>query len=99
MKLREFWTKFYPTNSSKIAMASNNGHEYLWLRKTDEWMYLADANGSFRAAKGDENLFKVMVDWMNSIKADKEKVADFKHSVIAENITLDSSSGRWVLKS
>ena len=42
MKLQEFWVKFYPADNSKIVMASNNGHEYLWLRKTDEWMYLAD---------------------------------------------------------
>lgn len=98
MKLQEFWTKFYPANNSKITMASNNGHEYLWLRKTDEWMYLADENGSFRAAKGDENLFKVMVDWMNSIKADKEKMTDLKHPFIAENIIIDSSSGRWTIK-
>ncbi|MBW1892814.1 MAG: hypothetical protein JRI91_03830 [Deltaproteobacteria bacterium] len=99
MKLQEFWAKFYPADSRQITIASNNGHEYLWLRKTDEWMYLADANGSFRAAKGDENLFKVIVDWMNSIKADKEKVADLKHSVIVENISLDSSLNRWIFKS
>ena len=97
MELQAFWAKFYPTNSSQITIASNNGHEYLWLRKTDEWMYLADENGSFRAAKGNENIFKVIVDWMNSIKADEEKVTDFKHSIITENITLDSSSGRWIL--
>jgi len=98
MKLQEFWTKFYPTTGRKITMASNNGCEYLWLRKTDEWMYLADENGSFRAAKGDENLFKVMVDWMNSIKADRSKTADFVHPFIGENITLDPSSGRWMIK-
>ena len=99
MKLQEFWSKYYPANKRQITIASSNGNEYLWLRKTDEWMYLADANGSFRAAKSDENFFKVIVDWMNSIKADKEKVADFRHSVILENISLYSSLNRWVFKS
>lgn len=99
MRLQEFWAKFYPADSRQITIASDNGNAYLWLRKTDEWMYLADANGSFRAAKSDEDLFKVIVDWMNSVKATPEKTADFKHDVIVENIALDPSSGRWIAKS
>ena len=100
MKLQQFWLKFYPEgNSKQIDLAIKNGVPYLWMRKTAKWIYLADPNGDFRAAKGDDNLFKVITEWLNGIKAGQDKINDLKHSIIKENIEYNAAEGHWTYKS
>ncbi len=101
MELQQFWRKYYPESGSKekISIASNNGHPYLWMRKTDKWIYLADGNGDFRAAKGHDNLFKVITEWLNGIKAGQEKLHDFQHAIIKENIAYNAVKGCWTYNS
>ena len=95
MNLQQFWLKYYPEDKQQINIASNNGSPYMWMRKTAEWVYLADANGDFRAAKKEESLFKVITEWLNAIRAGQEKLDDLKHDVIKENIFYDNDQGRW----
>ena len=101
MKLQQFWLKYYTECNEKgeINIASNNGHPYLWMRKTAEWIYLADPNGDFRAAKTDDNLFKVITEWLNGVRADLEKLDDFKHDVIKDNVEYNSDEKFWTYKS
>ena len=98
MNLQQFWLRYYPENSQQINLASDNGNPYLWMRKTADWIYLADPNGDFRAAKGDDSLFKVIVEWLNAIRAGREKLNDLKHDIIKENIVYDVERGRWSYK-
>ena len=98
MDLQQFWLKYYPENSQRINMASKNGTPYMWMRKTAEWIYLADSNGDFRAAKADESLFKVIVEWLNAIKADREKIKELNHDIIKENVEFDVSLESWTYK-
>ena len=98
MNLQQFWLKYYPENSQRINMAFENDTPYMWMRKTAEWIYLADSNGDFRAAKADDNLFKVIVEWLNAIKAGQERIDDLKHDVIKENIEFSTAKGCWTYK-
>ncbi len=98
MNLQQFWLKYYPEKDQRINIASDNGNPYLWMRKTDQWIYLADPNGDFRAAKGDDNLFKVIVEWLNAIKAKEDRLDDLKHDEIKENIEYDTARGCWTYK-
>jgi hypothetical protein len=101
MKLQQFWLKYYTECNEKgeINIASKNGNPYLWMRKTAEWIYLADPNGDFRAAKADDNLFKVITEWLNGVRADQEKLDDFKHAVIKENVEYNPGEKFWTYKS
>lgn len=95
MNLQQFWLKYYPESGQQINMASKNGHPYMWMRKTAEWVYLADANGDFRAAKANESLFKVVAEWLNAIKAGQDRIDDLKHEVVKKNILFDANRGHW----
>ncbi len=98
MNLQQFWLKHYSPDNQQINIASNNGSPYMWMRKTAEWVYLADENGDFRAAKKEESLFKVITEWLNAIRADQKKLNDLKHDVIKDNIIFDPDRGRWSYK-
>jgi hypothetical protein len=98
MNLQQFWLKYYPEDNQQINIASNNGHPYMWMRKTAEWVYLADSNGDFRAAKANDSLLKVIVEWLNAIKAGQDRINDLKHDIIKENIEYDAVRGRWSYK-
>ena len=99
MNMQQFWLKYYPESDQKIIkMAFNNGQPYMWMRKTDQWIYLADSNGDFRAAKGNDNLFKVITEWLNAIKAGQDRLDDLKHDIIKDNIEYDTIQSCWTYK-
>ncbi len=98
MNLQQFWLKYYTDSNQQINIAANNGRPYLWMRKTGQWVYLADSNGDFRAAKGEDSLFKVIVEWLNAIRAGHEKINDLKHDIIKENIEYDPDRNCWSCK-
>lgn len=97
MNLQQFWLKFYQECNAKgeIYLASKDGTPYLWMRKTADWVYLADPNGDFRAAKTEDNLFKVITEWLNGVRADEKKLDDFCHDVIKDNVTYNPDDGHW----
>lgn len=95
MKAREFWSRCYVGENRPIPLASRNGETYLWMRKSGDWLYLADRNGDFRAVKEEDNMFQIIIDWLNSIKAGGGITGDFLHEVIPRNIAFDKSAGRW----
>lgn len=95
VKIRDFWFRYLVAPNKQINIASREGKPYLWLRKAGDWIYLADHNGDFRAAKGDESIFKIMADWLNCVKAQTMVLNDFEHPLIVENIAYDKEKKFW----